>query len=1103
MTVAASLESLARRLREAQLTPDAEELADALWLARHLPGTPHAPGEPFPADAADAADAADTTDAADEPSSPWPAATRPVGPAPTASLAVPQRHRTGGVERRSRTAGGGAATEGTAAGAGAVVETKVPSASVLPDPLALQRALRPLDRYRPPSRPAFTVLDEEATAQRAADTGLVVPVASREHRREARLQLVMDVSSSAVVWRDTFTELLQVCERAGAFREIQTHYVHEGGGDDVRVTTSPDPAAPADGPRLLRDPSGRQLTLVLSDCAGPLWRAGRMQRLLYAWATCAPVAVIQPLPQRMWRGTHLPAFPGELRRGEGPAGGLEFRSERGVRPSGRALPVPVLALRPASVGTWVRLVCDATAQRLSASAAWARADHPAAVARPLAEREISARDRVRAFRRSASQDARQLGEYLATVPLVLPVMQLVQRAMLPGSGPEAMAEVLLGGLMKRDEAVAEGGYEFIEGVREELLRHLPGGEARLVLKHSSYYVEQHYGRSARNFPALAAAYLSGAPAAHPVGEDGADDHLLRAFARVTSQVLARYGRVPVAPPGAGPAELASRAHVLLTRYAAQKSARDLDEGIVLLRRALEVERRQADRRALRGRLAGALLDRWLVAGAADNLREAYEALPRHRESAPAELITEARILLHLAAGLETAGAAAPTRPPSLDRDLGEPQAGPERLALLAYEEVRRRLEEIPPTAEPSLVTRGIELRATAVLHAASLVTRAGAAVLGPADEPPGEWAAQRFALAAGLATQHRLRDERAGARLFEARVLLALARHGSGRGALRWEPDSTRRELAYRAAELAEVGLREALPLCAAEGARAAELARICLDTAAALDLTRSAAHDLPARRRIVDALDEALEYAGHDEHLRAVCLDRLGEAHLTTYEVTGDAGDLEAAVRSWWRATAAVNRDDPARPRLLHRLGLALTRSAEWNDAVRVLRTAVDEVSEHDPELPRYRVELGEALLHRYLAQEGLADLHEADWILGTAARETDDDLLAARAWQVRAQAVARLAEHTSRASAWDRAADHLLRSARLYAEQGQPHAEARARVLRGQVLARASAPARAAEEYEAALRLLGEAGLGDADEARQVRDALGSLRAATEGDA
>ncbi|MEU0584248.1 hypothetical protein [Streptomyces sp. NPDC006132] len=44
----------------------------------------------------------------------------------------------------------------------------------------------------------------------------------------------------------------------------------------------------------LRDPTGPQLTMLLSDAAGPLWRDGRLQRLLHHWGQTAPVALSVP-----------------------------------------------------------------------------------------------------------------------------------------------------------------------------------------------------------------------------------------------------------------------------------------------------------------------------------------------------------------------------------------------------------------------------------------------------------------------------------------------------------------------------------------------------------------------------------------------------------------------------------------------------------------------------------------------------------------------------------------------------------------------------------------------------------------------------------------
>ncbi|MDC7336928.1 SAV_2336 N-terminal domain-related protein [Streptomyces lydicus] len=178
-------------------------------------------------------------------------------------------------------------------------EVAVPIASAFPGLLPLQRALRPVQRYRPPAAPARHTLDEPATAELSAHAETVIPVLRGVHRRAAALRLLMDGSSSMAVWEQMLHDLRQVCERVGAFRDVTVHYLHPH-GPDVGVAAAPGPGSPLRPADQLHDPTGHHLTLVISDCAGPLWRDGRMQRLLYRWAADAPLAVVQPLPQRMW-----------------------------------------------------------------------------------------------------------------------------------------------------------------------------------------------------------------------------------------------------------------------------------------------------------------------------------------------------------------------------------------------------------------------------------------------------------------------------------------------------------------------------------------------------------------------------------------------------------------------------------------------------------------------------------------------------------------------------------------------------------------------------------------------------------------------------------
>ncbi|NEB07840.1 hypothetical protein G3I32_02905, partial [Streptomyces coelicoflavus] len=124
--------------------------------------------------------------------------------------------------------------------------------------LALQRGLRPLQRYRAPVRPVPRTLDERATAERAAESGLVLPVLRTDRRREARLLLLMDVSTSTVVWQQGLDELRQVCARAGAFRELQVQYLHEGPGGRPGCSSRPEPGGPLHAPEQLSDPTGRR-----------------------------------------------------------------------------------------------------------------------------------------------------------------------------------------------------------------------------------------------------------------------------------------------------------------------------------------------------------------------------------------------------------------------------------------------------------------------------------------------------------------------------------------------------------------------------------------------------------------------------------------------------------------------------------------------------------------------------------------------------------------------------------------------------------------------------------------------------------------------------
>ncbi|KPC86391.1 hypothetical protein ADL27_45650, partial [Streptomyces sp. NRRL F-6602] len=108
--------------------------------------------------------------------------------------------------------------------------------------------------------------------------------------------------------------------------------------------------------------------------------------------------------------------------------------------------VPVLPPTAAALGSWARLLSGTGPARTPGAVGWVSAAQEPA--RPVrARRTLTPLQLVSRFRSTASPAAGRLAVCLAAAPLNLPVMQLVQRTMLPDSGPAELAEVLLSGLL--------------------------------------------------------------------------------------------------------------------------------------------------------------------------------------------------------------------------------------------------------------------------------------------------------------------------------------------------------------------------------------------------------------------------------------------------------------------------------------------------------------------------------------------------------------------------------------------------------------------------------------------------------------------------------
>ncbi|MFF9014836.1 SAV_2336 N-terminal domain-related protein [Streptomyces sp. NPDC014870] len=602
------LEELTRRLRAGGQEPTAEEVADAVWLAQWLPAPApdpsDDPGHDRAAERQEDPDGAEVSGEGRDPAigagddAPSRTSTSTGTSADPGTGTEPGRPPGDGAgpdgdpHRPARATdtvdirpfiGGTTGTVARTAGGGRALPVRAPGANALPGLLGLQKALRPLRHYAHfPLRPGEGLLDEEATAERSAAAGMLMPVMRPAAGRRPDIQLLMDTGPAMVVWTRMVEELRQACQQSGAFRDVQVHRLYDTGEGAPLVTTT----SGADGrPRLrpgdqLHDPTGRRLTLIVSDCVGPLWQRGAAQRLIHEWPRQSPLALVQPLPPRLWPRTALSVEPGLLLRPSSPGGHTGFQpdEEPWEPPAPDTRAVPVLTPTPEAFASWARLhaghgsggvrgwaaliapepLRTATASGptaaptapAAATAATAAASATAPPARPRSPRSDA--ELLRAFTAGASPGALRLAVHLAAAPLALPVMQLVQRAMLPDTGPMELAEVLLSGLLRQLPGPSPYPcFSYPPRVQHHLLGSLDRGAAALVLKHCSEYVERNFGQGMRNFPALAAARLAGHGTAEdaaaatgtvegtdePTGPVGTEPEL---FARIPARVLRFY-----------------------------------------------------------------------------------------------------------------------------------------------------------------------------------------------------------------------------------------------------------------------------------------------------------------------------------------------------------------------------------------------------------------------------------------------------------------------------------------------------------------------------------------------------------------------------------
>ncbi|MFB0620335.1 SAV_2336 N-terminal domain-related protein [Streptomyces sp. AGS-58] len=333
-------------------------------------------------------------------------------------------------------------------------------APALPNALDIGRALRPLRRFRP-SR-VHQRLDLDATVEHYTRTGVLVPQLAPAPEPWLEAVLVVDRGTSMAVWNETSLALTQMLRTLSAFRSIRVwHLEHPPQAEPVLHDHNgqPLPMDPSD-PR--HSQPAHRLLLVISDCAAPAWRQNNLWKTLHTWGRTAPVALINPLPKRLWQRSGLdlprttatasvPASPGRLLAYRRPR---LFRDDAPGTQPWQAL--PVLQMDAQHILAWTRTVmrtdlsgCEAVLVPASGRMPprhRSRRQSAAEPDAPATDAHVTAA--AQAFTDSLHSPAVRLAIAASSLDVfTLPVLDVLRERLIPDAALADTAEFLTAGLL--------------------------------------------------------------------------------------------------------------------------------------------------------------------------------------------------------------------------------------------------------------------------------------------------------------------------------------------------------------------------------------------------------------------------------------------------------------------------------------------------------------------------------------------------------------------------------------------------------------------------------------------------------------------------------
>ena len=384
--------------------------------------------------------------------------------------------------------------------------------------IEIERSLRPLKK-KVPSSILVPRIEEQGTIEKFAEeirackenrnkicSGLFSPLVRAALERWLDIVLVVDCWPTMQFWQDQVSALYLALQQSGVFHRVSV----------VKLRTKQEtPTSQANAclvteanladsnsihheipPCYLVDPTGRRLILILSDCLSPIWDDWGLNnqnkgigKLLQIWCKHHLVALVQMLPQHLWQRSGLtsecytniwstiPISPNSK---------LEYEHRSGEK----GIPLPVFNMDSKMIGRWANLAVNKPDGVMRGIVL-----HCSQAVKIEAYEQINSEQiqkNLKKFQSFASQESRDLAGYLAVGTVSLDKIQSIHDRMMPNVSNHVMADVLLSGLLAKQENVGSNHrspvYRFVDDdvIRRKLLQSV---SPRKILEAAAHHYD--------------------------------------------------------------------------------------------------------------------------------------------------------------------------------------------------------------------------------------------------------------------------------------------------------------------------------------------------------------------------------------------------------------------------------------------------------------------------------------------------------------------------------------------------------------------------------------------------------------------------------------